>query len=268
MHAIEIAAPGPPEALQLVTRPAPVPAAGRSTRRRRGRGRQPARPAPASGQLSAAARTSPTSPASRSPAASSGWGPRPPTDRRGRRSGRVWRTGDEVCALVAGGGYAETVAAPGVQCLPVPAGLSLVEAAALPETYFTVWTNVFERGRLAPGNGCSSMAARAALARPPSNWPRRVARASSPQPARPRSARCASGSGAARRSTTGPRTSSRPSSRAHRRAAAWTSSSTWSAARTRRATSTAWRATAGSSRSASWAAPTTTSRSSRSCCGA
>ena len=59
--------------------------------------------------------------------------------------------GDRVCALVAGGGYAEFCAAPAVQCLPVPAGLSLVEAAAIPETFFTVWTNVFERGRLQRG---------------------------------------------------------------------------------------------------------------------
>jgi putative PIG3 family NAD(P)H quinone oxidoreductase len=59
--------------------------------------------------------------------------------------------GDEVCALVAGGGYAEYCLAPAVLCLPVPKGLSLVEAAALPETFFTVWTNVFDRGRLVAG---------------------------------------------------------------------------------------------------------------------
>ena len=62
-----------------------------------------------------------------------------------------WREGQEVCALVAGGGYAEYCAAPAPQCLPVPRGLGLVEAAALPETFLTVWTNVFERGRLIPG---------------------------------------------------------------------------------------------------------------------
>jgi putative PIG3 family NAD(P)H quinone oxidoreductase len=56
--------------------------------------------------------------------------------------------GDAVCALVAGGGYAEYCAAPAPQCLPVPRGLELVAAAAIPETFFTVWTNVFERGRL------------------------------------------------------------------------------------------------------------------------
>jgi NADPH2:quinone reductase len=59
--------------------------------------------------------------------------------------------GDRVCALVAGGGYAELCTAPIGQCLPVPAGLSDVEAASLPETMFTVWQNVFEIARLQPG---------------------------------------------------------------------------------------------------------------------
>ncbi|HET9032804.1 MAG TPA: NAD(P)H-quinone oxidoreductase [Dokdonella sp.] len=58
------------------------------------------------------------------------------------------KRGDAVCALLAGGGYAEYVVAPLAQCLPVPCGLSLVEAAALPENFFTVWSNVFDRGRL------------------------------------------------------------------------------------------------------------------------
>jgi NADPH2:quinone reductase len=62
-----------------------------------------------------------------------------------------WRPGDAICALVAGGGYAEQCVAPQEQCLPVPAGLSMIEAAALPETFFTVWTNLFGRGRLAAG---------------------------------------------------------------------------------------------------------------------
>lgn len=61
------------------------------------------------------------------------------------------RVGDAVCALVTGGGYAEYCVAPAAQCLPVPKGLSMVEAAALPETYFTVWSNVFDRGALAEG---------------------------------------------------------------------------------------------------------------------
>ena len=62
-----------------------------------------------------------------------------------------WREGDAVCALVSGGGYAELCVAPEGQCLPVPTGCGWHEAAALPETAFTVWSNVFERGRLAPG---------------------------------------------------------------------------------------------------------------------
>jgi putative PIG3 family NAD(P)H quinone oxidoreductase len=66
-------------------------------------------------------------------------------------SPRRWSVGDRITALVSGGGYAEFVAAPDVQCLPIPAGLTMVEAAALPETFFTVWTNVFDRGRLASG---------------------------------------------------------------------------------------------------------------------
>ena len=62
-----------------------------------------------------------------------------------------FKLGDRVCALVAGGGYAELCAAPIAQCLPSPAGLSDVEAASLPETFFTVWSNVFDRGRLQAG---------------------------------------------------------------------------------------------------------------------
>ncbi|MVW77732.1 NAD(P)H-quinone oxidoreductase [Bordetella sp. 02P26C-1] len=59
--------------------------------------------------------------------------------------------GDKVCALIAGGGYAEYCVAPVEQCLPIPAGLSEIEAAGLPETYFTVWSNVFDRGALKAG---------------------------------------------------------------------------------------------------------------------
>jgi NADPH:quinone reductase len=62
-----------------------------------------------------------------------------------------WRIGDRVCALVAGGGYAEYCTAPTSQCLPVPSNLDLVASAAIPETFFTVWTNVFDRGRLSKG---------------------------------------------------------------------------------------------------------------------
>jgi len=62
-----------------------------------------------------------------------------------------WEKGDRVCALVSGGGYAEYCTAPVPQCLPVPKGMDFIAAAAIPETFFTVWTNVFERGRLQAG---------------------------------------------------------------------------------------------------------------------
>ncbi len=69
----------------------------------------------------------------------------------GDMTGSELRIGDAVCALVQGGGYAEYCVAPLAQCLPVPQGLSMLEAASLPETYFTVWSNVFDRARLLPG---------------------------------------------------------------------------------------------------------------------
>lgn len=62
-----------------------------------------------------------------------------------------WKVGDKVCALVTGGGYAEFCSVPEGQCLPIPENLSFAEAASLPETFFTVWTNVFDRGKLQPG---------------------------------------------------------------------------------------------------------------------
>lgn len=62
-----------------------------------------------------------------------------------------WRPGDRVCALVAGGGYAEYCAVPAPQCLPIPDGMDSVTAAAIPETYFTVWANLFQRGKLQAG---------------------------------------------------------------------------------------------------------------------
>src|SRR5210317_470932 len=59
-----------------------------------------------------------------------------------------WRVGDQVCALLPGGGYAEYVATPAAHCLPIPDGMGLKESACLPETFFTVWSNVFMRGGL------------------------------------------------------------------------------------------------------------------------
>jgi NADPH2:quinone reductase len=66
-------------------------------------------------------------------------------------AGEVVGSGEKICALVAGGGYAEYCVVPQAQALPVPKGLTLVQAASLPETFFTVWSNVYDRGRLAPG---------------------------------------------------------------------------------------------------------------------
>jgi NADPH2:quinone reductase len=62
-----------------------------------------------------------------------------------------WKIGDQVCALVAGGGYAEYCLAPDPQCLPIPRGLSMEESAGIPETFFTVWTNMFQMDQLKPG---------------------------------------------------------------------------------------------------------------------
>ena len=66
-------------------------------------------------------------------------------------SAKMWKVGDKVCALVHGGGYAEYCVTPEVTALPVPKGLSFTEAASLPETFFTVWGNVYDRAKLAPG---------------------------------------------------------------------------------------------------------------------
>ncbi len=69
-----------------------------------------------------------------------------------QRDGAEELIGQPVCALVAGGGYAEYCVAPAGHCLPVPEALSMVEAAAMPETLFTVWVNLFERGFAADGD--------------------------------------------------------------------------------------------------------------------
>jgi NADPH2:quinone reductase len=62
-----------------------------------------------------------------------------------------WREGNRVCALVSGGGYAELCAVPALQCLPIPVNMDAARAAAIPETYFTVWTNLFQRAKLRAG---------------------------------------------------------------------------------------------------------------------
>jgi putative PIG3 family NAD(P)H quinone oxidoreductase len=129
MQAIGISQPGPPEVLLPSTRPVPVPGDGEVLIR-----------------VAAAGVNRPDC------LQRAGGYPPPPgvSDLPGLEIA-VPAVGEQVCALVAGGGYAQYCVAPAVQCLPVPAAFSLVEAAAIPETFFTVWTNVFERGHLQSG---------------------------------------------------------------------------------------------------------------------
>ncbi|TAM91089.1 MAG: NAD(P)H-quinone oxidoreductase [Candidimonas sp.] len=140
MKAVEISEPGGPEVLKLVERPDPVPGPGEVLIR-----------------VSAAGINRPdVFQRQGNYAPPPGASDLPGLEVAGRIvSGDVAGTdlavGDRVCALMAGGGYAEYCVAPAAQCLPVPKGLSDVEAAGLPETYFTVWSNVFDRGHLSPG---------------------------------------------------------------------------------------------------------------------
>jgi NADPH2:quinone reductase len=140
MIAIEISKPGQPDVLKPVERPDPVPRAGEvlitvaaagvnrpDVMQRRGR-----YPAPPGASDIPGLEVSGT-------IAAVGDGV---TD---------WRVGDPVCALLAGGGYATLAVAPAPQCLPIPASVDLIASAAIPETFFTVWTNVFDRGRLKAG---------------------------------------------------------------------------------------------------------------------
>ncbi|MFT3816281.1 MAG: NAD(P)H-quinone oxidoreductase [Rubrivivax sp.] len=143
MRAIEIAQPGGPEVLREVQRPEPVPAPG---------------------ELLIAVQASGVN--RPDVLQRKGLYPMPPgvSDLPGLEIAGTVRSGapadlaaaglqigDPVCALVAGGGYAQLCVAPAGQCLPLPRGLSMVEAASLPETFFTVWQNVFEIAKLQPG---------------------------------------------------------------------------------------------------------------------
>lgn len=143
MNAIEISAPGKPEVLRLAQRPDPVAGAGElliavgasGVNRPDVLQRKGAYPAPPGASDLPGLEVS--------GAVVSG-------DAQAMAAAGL-KVGDRVCALVAGGGYAELCVAPVGQCLPVPQGLSDVEAASLPETFFTVWSNVFDRARLQPG---------------------------------------------------------------------------------------------------------------------
>lgn len=140
MRAVEINAPGGPEVLQPVERPRPVAAHGQVVIEVAWAGVN--RP----DALQRAGLYNPPPTASDLPGLEA--------------SGRIvevgagvsgWSVGDAVCALLPGGGYAEFVATPAAHCLPVPDGMGLKQAACLPETYFTVWSNVFTRGALQGG---------------------------------------------------------------------------------------------------------------------
>jgi NADPH:quinone reductase len=140
MRCVEISTFGPPEGLRLVERPTPVPAAGEVLIEVQAAGVN--RP----DVIQRYGKYAPP------PGASDIPGLEVAGIVRGAGAGVArWRDGDAVCALVAGGGYANWCIAPEGQCLPVPRGCSPIEAAAIPETFFTVWTNVFERGALKAG---------------------------------------------------------------------------------------------------------------------
>jgi NADPH:quinone reductase len=150
VRAIEITRPGPPETLLLTTRPEPHPDRGEVLIAVAAAGVNRPDLMQRLGSYPPPKGVTDT-PGLEVAGPIVGIGPdadgRPPQS----ATGRVWQLGDEVCALVSGGGYADLCVAPAVQCLPVPKGMSLIEAGAIPETFFTVWTNVFDRGRLASG---------------------------------------------------------------------------------------------------------------------
>jgi NADPH:quinone reductase len=143
MKAVEISSFGPPDVLRLVDRPAPVAAAGEVCIRVAASGinrpdvlqRAGHYPAPAGASDLPGLEVAGTIVGGDAAA----------------MQAAGFQLGDRVCALVAGGGYAQLCVAPVGQCLPVPKGLTDIEAASLPETFFTVWSNVFDRGRLQAG---------------------------------------------------------------------------------------------------------------------
>ncbi len=120
--------------------------------------------------------------------------------------------GEEVCALVISGGYAEFAVAEASHCLPRPKALSLVDAAGLPETFFTVYSNVVQRGRLAKGESFLVHGGSSGIGATAIQIAKHVGAGSSPRQGRPRSAGSAKSSGPMRRSTTSRRISPRRSS--------------------------------------------------------
>ena len=143
MRVIEITSFGAPEVLQAGTRPDPVPAAGEVLIRVRASGINRPDVLQRTGNY-------PVPPGASDIPGLEVAGEIVGGDTAAMSAADL-KIGDRVCALVAGGGYAELCVAPVGQCLPVPEGLSDIEAASLPETFFTVWSNVFERARLQKG---------------------------------------------------------------------------------------------------------------------
>ncbi|WP_287985128.1 NAD(P)H-quinone oxidoreductase [Diaphorobacter sp.] len=143
MQAVEIAAFGPPEGLRLAERPVPQPGDGELLIRVVASGVNRPDVLQRKGNYAPPAGVSDLPGLEVAGVVESG-------DAAAMAQAGL-RVGDRVCALVAGGGYAQWCVAPVAQCLPVPQGLSDVEAASLPETFFTVWSNVFDRGRLQAG---------------------------------------------------------------------------------------------------------------------
>lgn len=140
MRAVEISQFGPPEVLKVVERPDPVPAAGEILIDVAAAGVN--RP----DVIQRLGKYPPPPGASDLPGLEvAGVVAAVGADVRG------WSVGDPICALLAGGGYAERAAVPHEQCLPIPKGLTAIQAAGIPETFFTVWTNVFQRGKLTAG---------------------------------------------------------------------------------------------------------------------
>ena len=236
MTAIEIAAPGGPEALVPVERPVPRPGPGEVLVRVAAAGVNRPDVMQRQGNLPSAARRigHPGARDRRREVVEAGPGAAGAPDR--------------ICALVQGGGYAEYCLAAAPLCLPVPAGLGDVQAAALPETCFTVWTNVFERGRLTAGesilvHGGSSGIGTTAIQLARAFGPRYT-----PPPALRRSAGPARAWARPSASTTGRTTSSRASP-PRPRGAGSTWCSTWSGATTFPGASGVLRPKAGSSRS-------------------
>jgi NADPH2:quinone reductase len=140
MQVVEITQPGGPEVLKPATRPVPQPRAGEVLIQVAAAGVN--RP----DCLQRAGAYAPPPGASHLPGLEVAG-----TVVRLGEGASQWKIGDQVCALTPGGGYAQYCLTPAAHCLPVPQGLDLIQSASLPETFFTVWINVFERARLAPG---------------------------------------------------------------------------------------------------------------------